>query len=88
MGSYRLKEIQVRSDWAISQISFIYDDGQKWSVGNKFAATELQKVILDTGEYLVRVTHEKLVQVSCFGRLQYTLSHVYDCLKLAMPCLP
>ena len=60
---YHLRRIEVTNDWAINQISFVYDDGQTWSIGNKRGTKELKEVILDNGEYLVRVTHEKYFQV-------------------------
>ena len=68
-STYHLKRIEVTNDWAINQISFVYDDGQTWSIGNKRGTKDLKEVILDIGEYLVRVTHEKYYQVHLFRNL-------------------
>jgi hypothetical protein len=63
MALYRLKKIQVTSDWAVRRICFTYDDDQTWSVGNSSSGKDLLEAVLDRGEYLVRVTHEKYHQV-------------------------
>ena len=63
MTLYRLKKIQVTSDWAIGRICFTYDDDQTWSVGNNASGRDRIEAVLDRGEHLVRVTHEKYRQV-------------------------
>ena len=61
---YRLTRISVRRGAAIDQINFDYDDGTTWSVGIDGGRRDNSDLIFTPGEYLVRVSHEALVQRS------------------------
>ena len=78
--SYRLQRIEVKSHGALNRIAFFYDDGQTWSVGNKYGLPDHKVVILHKDEYLVRVTHEQYKQVrqEQLRRGQQSFSVVYS----------
>ena len=59
---YRVRKISARRGWAIDQIKFEYTDGKIWSVGIDGGRKDNRDFIMTTGEYIVRVTHEKLPQ--------------------------
>ena len=59
---YRIRKISARRGWAIDQIKFEYTDGKIWSVGIDGGRKDNRDFIMTKGEYIVRVTHEKLPQ--------------------------
>ena len=59
---YRVHKISARRGWAIDQIRFEYTDGKIWSVGIHGGRKDNRDFIMTRGEYIVRVTHEKLPQ--------------------------
>ena len=59
---YRIRKISARRGWAIDQIKFEYTDGKIWSVGIDGGRKDNRDFIMTKGEYIVRVTHEKLHQ--------------------------
>ena len=60
--TYRVRKVMARRGWAIDQIKFEYTDGKAWSVGIDGGRKDNRDFIMTTGEYIVRVTHEKLPQ--------------------------
>merc|ERR1711936_447377 len=59
---YRIKKISARTGWALAQIKFEYTDGKTWSVGVDSGRKDNRRYIMTEGEYIIRVTHEKLPQ--------------------------
>ena len=59
---YRVHKISARRGWAIDQIKFEYSDGKTWAVGIDGGRKDNRDFIMTKGEYIVRVTHEKLEQ--------------------------
>ena len=65
--------------------NFIFLVPQTWSVGNNGGTKDPKEVILDKGEYLVRVTHEKLQKVvwSHFRSILYQCFRFGEILKVS-----
>ena len=59
---YRIRKISARRGGAIDQIKFEYTDGKVWSVGVDRGHKDKRELVMTHGEYLVRVTHEKMCQ--------------------------
>jgi len=65
-AAYRLKRIEIKRGDAIDQIKFIYSDDSTWAIGHDSGGkADVRPAIMTEGEYLVRVTHEKLYNLRC-----------------------
>ena len=65
--SYRITKIEVQRSDAIDQIKITYDDGAIWHNGHDGGKADPRSLVMTKGEYLVRVTHERLFNYKCAG---------------------
>jgi len=66
---FRLKRVDIIAQGSISQIKFTYDDESIWCYGPDRGTKSNRPIILHEGEYLVRVSHERLYDYACAGAL-------------------
>ena len=64
---YRLKKITIQTRSGISQIKFSFDDDKDWCYGQGGGVESSRHLIFGKGEYLVRVTHERMYNYSSAG---------------------
>ena len=62
-----MKKVEIFKGDAINKIKFTFDDRTTWSTGNDGGKSDSTPVILTTGEYIVKVRHEKLLNKLCAG---------------------
>jgi hypothetical protein len=62
-----VKTIEVFKADAINQIKFTYDDDQTWVIGYEGGKADPKKLVFTSGEYLVKVRHEKYYNNLCAG---------------------
>eukprot|EP00111_Clytia_hemisphaerica_P023637 TCONS_00069688-protein len=68
-ADFRLKRVDITTQESISQIKFTYDDESIWCYGPDRGTKSNRPIILYEGEYLVRVSHERLYDYACAGAL-------------------
>ena len=68
-AEYRLKRVDITTQESISQIKFTYDDDSVWCYGPERGTKSNRPILLHSGEYLIRVSHERLYDYACAGAL-------------------
>ena len=58
---FRVSKVEVKKYEVIDQIKIHYDDDTEWSFGPDCGDDDPRALIMTSGEYLIRVTHEKLI---------------------------
>ena len=66
-SEYRLKKITIQTRSGISQIKFSFDDDKDWCYGQGGGVESNRYLIFGKGEYLVRVTHERMYNYTSAG---------------------